>query len=145
MKFAAAAAVAAILLAGCGSSKLSTRQLRARATSICTVAARKTSRIPSPSDPAGGAEFLRRGIAVLTPEVAALRRLKPPSDVADVYENSVHGLEQQLRLAGVTLRHMRAGQDPVLAMKTLQEQLSPIEDSVDGGWRALEIPACISL
>jgi len=136
---------AALLLVGCGSTTLSSKQLRTRATSMCTVAARKAGNIPTPTDPAGGAGFLRRGVAALSPEVAALKRLKPPSDVADVYENSVKGLEQQLSLVSATIQHLRRGQDPVVAMKTLQQRLSPIEASVDGGWRTLGIPACISL
>jgi hypothetical protein len=139
------AAVAALVLAGCGSSKLSSKQLRARATAACTVAARKTTHIPTPTDPAGGAAFLKRGIAVLTPAVAALKRLKPPPDVANVFENSVHGLEKQLDLVERTARYLRDAQDPVLAMKTLQQRLTPIEAGVDSGWRALEIPACINL
>jgi phage FluMu protein gp41 len=143
--FAAAAAIALVLLAGCGSSKLSTKQLRARASSVCKVAARKTARIPTPTNPAAGAAFLKRGIAALTPQVAALGRLKPPADVAAVYENSVHGLKQQLELAARTLRHLKAGDDPVAAMQALQRRLTPIESTVDGGWRALEIPACINL
>lgn len=142
---AAAAALALLLLAGCGGGKLSTKQLRARASSVCKVAARKTGRIPTPTDPAAGAPFLKRGIAALSPEVAALGRLKPPADVANVYENSVHGLEQQLELAARTLRHLKAGDDPVAAMQSLQRGLTPIESTVDGGWRALEIPACINL
>jgi hypothetical protein len=142
---ALAAATALVMLGGCGSNSLSEKQLRAHAASVCTAASRRANRIPTPTDPADGSAFLKSGITALQPEVIALKALRPPHDVADVYEASVRGVAQQLSMLELTLRHLRGGQDPVVAIKTLQEHLAPIEASADSGWQTLEIPACIGV
>ncbi len=91
MRRAGSVAAAAVLaLAGCGGSgRLSGDQLRSRATALCAAAGRQTDRIPTPSSPAGGASFLKRGISVLEPELKRLKTLRPTDDLAQVYATGV--------------------------------------------------------
>jgi hypothetical protein len=134
----------ASLVAGCGSSRLSSNQLRSQATAVCSAATRQTKRIPTPRSPAEGRVFLSRGIAVLTPELARLRRLEPPADVADVYRTSVQAFSHKLAALRATVHELRSGANPVTAMAALEQRLAPIESSEDGAWRALEVSACMN-
>ncbi|MGI8864441.1 MAG: hypothetical protein ACR2JH_08605 [Solirubrobacteraceae bacterium] len=138
-----AAVVAALILGGCGSSPLSSSDLHDDATRVCRSVSRLANRIPTPTSPAGTEVFLRRGIAALSPELAGLRALHPPSDVADVYTASVKAFEQKLTYLKDALGELRNGEDPVIALKTLQRELTPVETQENGGWQALQIPACV--
>jgi hypothetical protein len=140
----AVAVAVAVLVAGCGSSRLTPTQLRTRATAFCIVAGRQTNRIATPASPAQGADFLRRGIAVLTPELAGLRTLKAPDELAQVYSSSIQAFSQKLDALKAAVHEMDSGANPVTAMTALQQRLSPIESAEDGAWRALEVPACVN-
>jgi hypothetical protein len=141
---AGAVVVLATLLAGCGSSPLSTSDLHNDATRLCQQASRLTDRIATPTSPAGTQPFLERGIAALTPELAGLRSLRPSSDVADVYNAAVKSLAQQLTYLKDARHDLKSGEDPVIALKTLQQELAPVASQENGGWDALQIPACMT-
>jgi hypothetical protein len=134
-----------LLLAGCGgSTSLSDKQLRARATVLCATAARRAGRIPTPKSADHSVPFLNRGIAALKPELAGLRSLRPSDDLSDVYETSVRAFSQKLEALEKTVRKLHSGEDPVVAWKTLQQRLGPLESAEDAGWRALQVPACLN-
>ena len=132
------------LLAGCGSKPLSSSQLGLQATRLCQLARLQTDRIPTPSTPAGSALYLKRGIAVMKPELAQLRALRPPSDVADVYAVSVSSFAKKLSYLKATVHDLAGGEDPVIAMRTLQQDLAPVEKQEDGAWQTLQITACVN-
>jgi hypothetical protein len=138
-----AAVVAALILGGCGSSPLSSSDLHNDATVVCRAAGRLANRIATPTSPAGTETFLRRGITALSPELASLQALHPPSDVADVYTASVKAFGQKLAYLKAALHGLEGGEDPVIALKTLQRELAPLETQENGGWQALQIPACV--
>jgi hypothetical protein len=134
----------ALVLAGCGSKPLSTTELASQATRLCTIASTQTALIPTPASPAGTAAYLQRGIAVMTPELERLRALRPSSDVADVYATSIGSFAKKLSYLKDTMRDLAGGEDPVIAIKTLQQELGPIESQENAAWQALEIPACLN-
>jgi hypothetical protein len=138
------ATAAALLLAGCGSKPLSSSQLHDQATRVCALATTQTDQIPTPASPAGSAAFLKRGIAVLAPELNALRALRAPGEVADVYSTSLGAFASKLSDLRHAIHQLSGGEDPVIAVKTLQQQLAPIESQENGAWQALEIPACLN-
>jgi hypothetical protein len=144
LRLLAAALVAAALLAGCGSSALTDTQLRSRAGRICALAARRTDRVATPTMPSQEASFIRRGIAAMTLEVTALQRLSAPGDMADDYRDAVEATSAELTALRSTLKGLKAGNDPVVAIKTLQQQLAPAEMKASIAWSALELPACRS-
>ena len=136
---------AVLAVSGCGgSSTLSSDQLVRRATLLCTNAALRSARIATPSDPGDGATFLRRGIAILGPELTALRSLKAPKELAPVYATSIDSFSRKLGALRSAVHEMDTGANPVTAMTALQQRLAPIESAEDGAWRALEIPACVN-
>jgi len=137
-----ALACSALLLGGCGSGSLSDTQLRGRAGKICETAQRSSESIAAPTDPTKGQPFLRRGIVALAPQVAALRRLKASSDLQDEYAAALRATDHELALLRSTLRGLEAGNDPVVAIKTLQDQLGPAEDAARRAWNELGVPAC---
>ncbi|MGA2928742.1 MAG: hypothetical protein ABSG43_22685 [Solirubrobacteraceae bacterium] len=139
----AAALCAALALPGCGSGSLTAAQLRNRATQVCTTADRLTATIPTPATPAASGTFLRRGLAVLEPELAALRVLKAPGDLDQVYATSIDALADKLQALTGAVRGLRAGEDPRGTITSLARRLAPLESKEDGAWRALGIPACI--
>jgi hypothetical protein len=139
----AAVLLAAVLLAGCGgSTALSDSQLRSRASRICTLATRRTDRITTPMMPSQGASFINRGIAALTPELTALQRLRAPGDMTDDYRDALEATSAEVAALRSSLKGLKAGNDPVVAIKTLQQQLKPAETKAGFAWSALELPAC---
>jgi hypothetical protein len=132
------------LLAGCGSTPPpSLVQLRAQATRICASAGHRLGLIATPHSEADAESFLRRAVAVLGPELTQLRKLGAPSEGADVYRTALDALSGELLALKGTIRALRRQQDPVIAFKTLQQHLGPLEAQADGAWRALQIPACL--
>jgi len=139
---AVAALVTAVLAAGCGTSSLSAQQLHTGAQRACLAATRTLNRIPTPQLPSGGAAFLRRGISVLKPELAVLDRLHPGGGLAGSYALARNATRQELAALESTLKGLKAGNDPVVAIKTLQQQLIPLEQRATASWAAVGVPAC---
>lgn len=140
----AALAATAAVAAGCGSTPPpSLVQLRSQGTRICAVTSRRLGRIPTPDAEAGGKPFLKRAIALLGPELRELRALSPPSDAADVYRTALDASAGELRALNGAVRALDRQQDPVIAFKTLQQHLGPLETQADGAWQALQMPGCL--
>ncbi len=127
-------------LAGCGSSSLSTAQIRSRATKICTVTAHRTRKISTPASPIGAVAFLHGGIAAIGQEVVQLRAM----DVSGTAKTAVDGTAAELAALRFTLKGLQADNDPVVAIKTLEARLKPIERRTDAAWRSLDVPACVT-
>ena len=133
----------ALAAAGCGgSSSMSARQLRTGAARVCTVATQRLNAIPTPQVPSQGAPFLRRGIAALRPELTALSVLHPTGEPAVPFRKAVSATEQELKVLQSSLKGLKAGNDPIVAIKTLETQLAPLEAQASAAWRALGVPAC---
>jgi hypothetical protein len=140
----AVAVAVAVALAGCGSASLSTRQLRGDASRICSFAARTAVKIVPPSSPAAGAAFLRRGAAVLGPELSQLRTLHPPSAMERDYRTALGAFSEIVAAIREGARALASGGDPVIEIKTLQQRLADPEQRADAAWKALGIPACVT-
>ena len=133
----------ALAAAGCGgSSSMSTRQLRTDAGRVCTVATQRLNAIPTPQVPSEGSSFLRRGIAALKPEIGALAALHPTGEMATHLQRAQAATEQELKVLQSTLKGLTAGNDPIVAFKTLETELAPLEKQAGAAWRALGVPAC---
>jgi hypothetical protein len=139
----AAALAITLVLAGCGSTVLSSPQLRSDATRICTVTRRRTDRIPVPSEPAGGTSFLHRGVASLKPELTALRGLQPPKAATAEYRMAVESIAQELQMLEAALANVQHGGDPLKIFPSISGRLEPLEVRANGVWTALQIPACV--
>ena len=138
------AGVAALALAGCGGSSPSMVKLRARAARACTTAFAAGALIQAPPVPAATNAFLRRGIAVIRPELADLRTLRAPSEQAGAYSAAVGALARELTIVTATAHDLDRGADPLPVIKTLQHRLAPVEATGDAAWRSLDVPACVS-
>lgn len=136
------AGVVALALSGCGTASPSMTRLRLEATRVCAQALARSARIEPPAVPARTAAFLRRGIAVLTPELAELRALTAPSEQAGVYSDALAALAREVTLLATTIHGLDRGADPVSAVKTLQKRLAPVESAGDAAWTKLQVPAC---
>jgi hypothetical protein len=133
----------ALAAAGCGgSSSMSARQLRTDAGRVCVVATQRLNSIPTPQVPSEGSSFLRRGIGALKPEITALAALHPTGEMATHLHRAQAATEQELKMLQSTLKGLKAGNDPIVAFKTLQTQLAPLEKEAGAAWQALKIPAC---
>lgn len=137
-------ALAALTGCGGGNSGLSANDLRTQATRLCTVARQQTDRIPTPASPAQAAAFLNRGLAVLEPELKALRQLHPSGDFSQVYRTAIEASAQKVSAIRGAAGALAGGGDPVTTMKALQTQLATLESQENGAWQALEIPACLN-
>jgi hypothetical protein len=140
---AAAVSLAGLATSACGSNSLSTAQLRTRATHACTATNRRLERIPVPEGAKGAYAFLSRGVSALQPEIAALRRLHPGGSAADRYGEAFKARSRELAALESSLKSLRAGNDPVVTVKTLEHQLLPLERRAASAWRALGIEACV--
>jgi hypothetical protein len=135
----------ALAAAGCGSSSsTSARQLRAGASQACTVANQRLNLIATPQVPSEGAAFVRSGIAALTTEVTTLAALHPSEEMEVAFRRAHTATRQELKALQSSLKGLKAGNDPIVAVKTLQAQLAPLEKQATAAWRALKIPACAS-
>jgi hypothetical protein len=141
---AAAAAILAAAVTGCGTQALTTPVLRDRAADACQAATRLETKIPLPAHPSGTLGFLRRGILVLDREYTQLRRLDAGGKAAPVFHRALVGLEDELASMGTAAAELSHGGDPLSTFKALQTRLSPLEQSENSTWVALEIPACAS-
>ena len=141
---AAVASLVALAIAGCGGSSGSMKRLRAQAGRVCTKALDAGALIRPPTVPALTAAFLRHGITVLRPELAGLRRLRPPSEQADEYRTAVDALDRELTILAATVHDLDRGADPLRAIKALQQRLAPAEVREDAAWRTLDVPACLN-
>lgn len=140
----AAVAAAAALLAGCGSTAPpSLVQLRAQGMRICASTDASLGRIGTPRTAAGGAPFLKHGVSVLGPELRELRTLHAPAAAADVYRAAVQALASELGALRSAVHALQHQQDPVIAFKTLQQHLRPLETQANDAWQALQMPACL--
>jgi hypothetical protein len=93
--------------------------------------------------PSGGPSYLRLGIGVLAPEVRQLRALPAPDDLAGEYRGALDAVRDETSALRASLKRLRAGDDPVLAIKMLQQKLAPLEQSADLAWAKLAIPSCM--
>jgi hypothetical protein len=132
----------ALGVAGCGGDTLSSQDLRTKATTVCSAATKRINLIAMPTSSTGGITFLKRGAAILRPELAALVRLHPPRAATTTYAGSLSGLTQAVSALDATVAGLARGDDPAVAFKSLQQQLAPIELQANQGWQALDIPAC---
>ncbi len=140
----APALAAALAAAGCGgSSSLSAHQLRTGATRACAAATQRLDAIPNPKLPSDGAAFLRRGVAGLRPELTALAALHPDGTLGEQFSRARTTTEQELAALESSLKGLKTGNDAVVAIKTLQAQLVPLERRATAAWLALKIPACV--
>jgi hypothetical protein len=138
----ALALVVTLMAAGCGSTSLSAQQLHNGAARACLKATRGLDAIPTPPLPAGGAEFLKRGITAITLELAALKLLHSSGAPATSYTRAVDATGQELAALKSSLKGLTAGNDPVVAIKTLQQQLQGLEQRAHTAWAAAGVPAC---
>ncbi|HWE31862.1 MAG TPA: hypothetical protein VG410_00175 [Solirubrobacteraceae bacterium] len=144
MRRALLVGLALTALAGCGSSSLSDHDLRADAAVACRHASQRLSRIIQPASATAALPFLRRGIAVLGPELAALRRLAPGTDLSAAYHATVANFGAAVQRVRGTVAVLTSGGDPVASFTTLEHELTPIVAGENAGWRRLQIPACVS-
>jgi hypothetical protein len=132
--------LAGLALAGCGSAgPLSNGQLRNRAAGICLAADQALALIPTPSAPVGGTPFLGSGIKVVQTEVRQLSALRADDPR---YRRAVGEVSLELRAMRSAARGLHSGNDPVVAMKTLQSRLTPIERRADREWQELGVRDC---
>ena len=116
---------------------MSAHQLRTQAAQACTVATQRLDAIPTPKLPSEGAAFLRRGADALRPELAALDSLHPAGELGQRFSRARADTEQELKALESSLKGLKAGNDPVVAVKTLQTQLVPLEKRASAAWLAV--------
>lgn len=138
----AAIAAIAITVSGCGSESPSAAQVRTAAQRACTDAAHRLSRIPAPRKPSDAEAFLRRGVSVLQPEMTALDRVSPAPEQAARYTRARSATRGEVDALRSTIKGLQAGNDPAVAIKTLQQDLVPLQRQANAAWHALGIPAC---
>ena len=139
----APALVLALAATGCGgSSSMSARALRTDASRVCATATQQLNAIPTPQVPSQGASFLRRGIAALRLELAGLSSLRPRGELGVHFGQARDATEQELQVLRSSLKGLQAGNDPIVAFKTLQTQLAPLETQAGAAWRAVGAPVC---
>jgi hypothetical protein len=138
------AGVATLAVAGCAAASPTLGRLQAQATRVCTRALGQNVKITAPAVPAQTAAFVRRGIAVLRPELVRLRALRAPSKQAGAYSAALDSLARELAILTSTAHDLDRGADPLTTVKTLQHRLAPVEADNDAAWRTLGVPACVN-
>ena len=57
---------------------------------------------------------------------------------------SITSFTKKLSYLTDTVHDLAGGEDPVIAMRTLQQDLAPVEKQEDGAWQTLQITACVN-
>lgn len=140
----ALAVVMALAVVGCGASPSPLVRLQGQAARVCTQSQARGAEIKPPTVPAGTAAFLRRGIAFLGPEVAALRGLRVPPAQSGAYSTAVGSMARELAILTDTAHELDRGVDPLTTIKALQRRLAPAEAAGDAAWRTLGVPVCVN-
>lgn len=136
--------VAALGLAACGTApRLSSTQLRDRASTICSTASQAANAIPSPGLTDVG-RFLDRGTAVLGPELSALRALHPGGAAGVTYEQALRSFAAELAAIARAADALRHAANPTTTVRSLQRELTPLESSARRAWTDLGISACLA-
>ena len=136
-------AAALIAAAGCGgAASPSMTELRARASRICSAANVRSYRIATPTWEEGAGTFLKGGINILSPELKRLRGLSAPGGDADVYAAALSAVSAEVDALRAAEHAISRNEDPVIAYKSLQHHLTPLEAQANDAWGALQIPAC---
>jgi len=133
-------------LAACGGGgqrTLSANQLRTRASTICTDTSTAMDRVPLPNAPAGGGQFLRRGLLRLQPALDQLKALKPPDELRAGYAHALQLETQELDVIAAHEQSIRGGDDVIATFRRLQTAIAPILQEEDTAWRDLELPDCV--
>ena len=140
MRRRACGVLAALALAGCGTSGLSPSQLAASANRLCDAANQRMNAISLPEAPSAGKRFLSRGIAI--PHARGDGAARARGD--GTFRTAVTATAAELAALRFTLKGLQAGNDPVVAIKTLEQQLLPLEAKANQAWQSLGIRACVS-
>jgi hypothetical protein len=135
---------AVVVLAGCGSSSLSDRDLRNDAGVVCKTAGVRLGRVSAPATPSDGLKFLRHGAAALGPELVELRKLAPSGDLAGRYDAATGQFADALTAVRAAITRLQHGGDPVSEFQALERQLAPILARENEDWNSLQISACVN-
>jgi hypothetical protein len=68
--------------------------------------------------------------------------MHPGRDLAAHFQSARATTGQELKVLQSSLTGLKAGNDPIVAIKTLEAQLAPLEKQARTAWQALSIPAC---
>src|SRR4249920_2004592 len=137
--FCAAGAIA--LVAGCGgggddasSSALSAAQFRTQADAICQTSKDTIAALTEPTAASTNAQvsaFLTAGLKASDAQIAQLRALDPPSDIAPTVNQALDLLEQrQTRIRAVAAR-VAAGEDFTKVITQENAQITSLNDRAD--------------
>jgi hypothetical protein len=148
--FCAAGALA--FVAGCGgggdgSDALSAGEFRTQADAICQTSKDTIAALPQPTPSSTNAEvsaFLTAGLKASDAQIAKLRALDPPSDLAGTVDQELDLLEQrQTRIRAVADR-VAAGEDFETVIGEANAKIDGLNNQADAKARELGLTVCAS-
>ena len=144
------AAGAIVLAAGCGgggdgSNALSASEFRTQADAICQTSNDTIAALTEPTAASTNAQvsaFLAAGLKASDAQIAQLRALDPPSDLAPTVDQALDLLEQrQTRIRAVADR-VAAGEDFTKVITQENAQITSLNDRADAKARELGLTVC---
>ncbi len=144
------AAGAIVLAAGCGgggggSNALSASEFRSQADAICQTSKDTIAALTAPTVASTNAQvsaFLAAGLKASDAQIAQLRALDPPSDLAPTVNQALGLLEQrQTRIRAVAGR-VAAGEDFTKVIAQENAQITSLNDRADAKARELGLTVC---
>lgn len=148
--FCAAGAIA--IVAGCGggggddtSASLSAAEFRTQADAICQTSKDAIAALTEPTSSSTGpqvAAFLTAGLKATDAEIADLRALDPPSDLAGDLDQALDLLEQrQTRIRAVADR-VAAGEDSQTVIGQANDEIDNLNKQADAKAKELGLTVC---
>lgn len=145
------AAGAMVFAAGCGgggddaSDSLSASEFRTQADAICQTSKDAIAALPQPTPSSSNAEvsaFLTAGLEASDTQIAKLRALAAPSDLAGTVDETLDLLEQrQTRIRAVADR-VAAGEDFETVIDEANEQIDTLNNQADAKAKELGLTVC---
>jgi hypothetical protein len=133
-------ALAALILAGCGSSGSNGADFVAQGEAICRDAQKAGSSLRPPNTRAELVPFFDRALALGKLEIGQLSALQPPSDKAGAYRAWIAGLDQAIMLLAHADAAARAGN--VGQVQAIIREGNALTQTNLADARAVGLPSC---
>jgi hypothetical protein len=142
---AAVVATAAIAIAGCGGGgdgELTAEEYRNAADDICRQFEERTDALEEPTSEEGVVAFLEAGLAINREQLAELRDLEPPDDLAEAHDAAMGFLDEQLTGIQEASDRIKDGESPAEVIADLSPRIDEAQEKADERARELGLTVC---
>jgi len=138
---------AAAAIAGCGGGgdsdgALSAEEFRTQADAICAEANTRLDTLDEPTQADQVLGFLQSGLTVQKEQLAKLKALQPPSDLAGTFDEATGLLDQQTAAIQGAADRIAGGESAEAVIADVDAQIDSLNDQADAKAKELGLEVC---